>query len=95
MEISNHIPRKGTETSYAPPYPRRREQPFQTTFPVRGRKLVIDDHRLEWPRRFQTTFPVRGRKLQDVRHDDIIADGDISNHIPRKGTETDSRCRPV
>ena len=61
---------------------------FQTTNPARGRKLrqiaLLLCRRCY---RFQTTNPARGRKLNPVfctglRHQEI------SNHKPRKGTET-------
>ena len=85
--ISNHKPRKGTETLKIGTRKKICLQKFQTTNPARGRKLSY--YRLLGlaAARFQTTNPARGRKLQILhlfRKGFVL----ISNHKPRKGTET-------
>ena len=89
--ISNHKPRKGTETTGNYLVYRNMIQKFQTTNPARGRKLftirticstcpVISNHK---PRKGTETF-------RDVMR---FNNGfQISNHKPRKGTET-CTCR--
>ena len=111
LGISNHKPRKGTETlaleqdvSFSfdkfqttnPARGRKRRlalvlgepsHKFQTTNPARGRKLSPVSSIATVSRLFQTTNPARGRK-QDVVLDHLHALSCISNHKPRKGTET-------
>ena len=109
--ISNHKPRKGTETLKIGTRKKICLQKFQTTNPARGRKrrtfraiflsIVLFQttnpargRKLSYYRllglaaaRFQTTNPARGRKLQILhlfRKGFVL----ISNHKPRKGTET-------
>ena len=62
-EISNHKPRKGTETIQQERTDKRLPERFQTTNPARGRKQDIQRKEYaDGERRFQTTNPARGRK---------------------------------
>ena len=110
--ISNHKPRKGTETSLASDFSAGIRSPISNHKPRKGTEtlkyFVLKIQKIE---RFQTTNPARGRKLRvlllstaDTFHfkpqtpqgdgnttppgSITMRSGTISNHKPRKGTET-------
>ena len=91
--ISNHKPRKGTETLDTPPTKVGGFSVFQTTNPARGRKRPRMLPSICRAILFQTTNPARGRKLEDLtsKEKSLL----ISNHKPRKGTETMSSPHTV
>ena len=108
--ISEHEPRKGTETHLQFSILVGNEGKFQNTNPERGRKRRITKLPLSFLKRFQNTNPERGRKPQafarsyspydHFRTRTPKGDGNdtlgilygiaevISEHEPRKGTET-------
>ena len=91
LEISEHEPRKGTETS-ATIRLTTNITPFQNTNPERGRKLVAIRRIVAIVLQFQNTNPERGRKRTDfsgVSENEFF----ISEHEPRKGTETSKLYR--
>ena len=85
--ISEHEPRKGTETRYRPcilvEY-----GGFQNMNPERGRKRLLRAARFIpiTPFQFQNMNPERGRKLLQQALCPFYSN--ISEHEPRKGTET-------
>ena len=89
--FSEHKPRKGTETSAKPRRAGRHCEQFHNTNHERGRKHEADlDNLADSVVAFQNTNPERGRKRQpcDLLEADHLI---ISEHKPRKGTETPQR----
>ena len=84
--VSNHKPRKGTET-YCRTVLTDEHSRFQITNPARGRKLLRWGSVAHGGKTFQITNPARGRKLRKpwLR---LSRRQEVSNHKPRKGTET-------
>ena len=84
--VSNHKPRKGTET-YCRTVLTDEHSRFQITNPARGRKLLRWGSVAHGGKTFQITNPARGRKLRRpwLR---LSRRQEVSNHKPRKGTET-------
>ena len=79
--ISEHEPRKGTETAYHVKISRPME--FQNTNPERGRKqftIKIDSNSLL---KFQNTNPERGRKLREQARDCKHVFGHFRTRTPK------------
>ena len=110
LHISEHEPRKGTETEKLEECFAHSFNLFQNTNPERGRKPANFSSNFFWYPKFQNTNPERGRKRMqiipyyahphDFRTRTPKGDGNkrslpakplsprISEHEPRKGTET-------
>ena len=84
--ISEHKPRKGTETVHRTCPLGGRGLRFQNTNPERGRKLIPARADSNSDSKFQNTNPERGRKRNTCLS--INRNLFISEHKPRKGTET-------
>ena len=90
-KVSNHKPRKGTETGISITKPSSATQ-FQITNPARGRKLDdIPVYRSEQPY-VSNHKPRKGTETFCSLHTKHIL-AVVSNHKPRKGTETKFRHR--
>ncbi len=88
MLVSNHKPRKGTETPVRRRCSPRAGRAFQITNPARGRKPPHPKHRTHHvAKRFKSQTPQGDGNVPSFL---TICDGCgcVSNHKPRKGTET-------
>ena len=82
--ISNHKPRKGTETSVINRCYLVGCDRFQTTNPARGRKQVVYIPKL-FAVKFQTTNPARGRKRTNDESAVEIPDVQFQTTNPARG----------
>ena len=85
--ISNHKPRKGTETNPSSKAAFASCERFQTTNPARGRKQADREHEEADHRRISNHKPRKGTETCSSSVNPLFF-RPISNHKPRKGTET-------
>ena len=90
-KFQNTNPERGRKRGRQGSYPVGNLREFQNTNPGRGRKQLnfVQVH-VTYPL-FQNTNPGRGRKF-DARFELCGRDSPISEHEPRKGTETFLQC---
>ena len=90
--ISEHEPRKGTETDKPCKSQGGIESHFRTRTPKGdGNSSMVSEDNESFSSLFQNTNPERGRKLRRILY---MSAGKISEHEPRKGTET-PRLTPI
>ena len=93
MPVSNHKPRKGTETILFSAKFARIYDEFQITNPARGRKQDLRDRLRRSSEQFQITNPARGRKLRQLFRDSARLLCCFKSQTPQgDGNETVEEC---